>query len=396
MDDEKRPPTPAPRRLLEVDFLRGASILVIFWNHLLLLVQTSGYLQRSPFRIHYGFSDSAAIFVFFSGFVSGIVYDKQLELKGFVATQVKGLKRAGQIYGAQLLTLGILITCAFLWPGRGSLDSLHHQLEDFARHPVSEGIGLVSLQSCLDYVDILPFYVVAILLVPLTLLGFRKNPSWTLFLSASVYLSMQVLRALNYTLWMPDWFVNPFAWQVLFVLGTYLGFRWRHHSLGIRKSKPLAAFAFAVVLFSFLKIPSIQSLLVLHFHTGGIPQFASLAVPFIQKDLLEPVFFLHFLCLGYLGWMFAPQFKKFAYTSFARPFVIVGQHSLLLYCVATVLEYALCHFVVKAGGSAWSFLAGGALGWCAILGASMALWFRPEPRRSALTPAGGQSSSAIG
>ena len=175
---------PSTRRLLEVDFFRGAAILVIFWNHLLLLTQTAGYLVRSPFRIHYGYSDSAAVFVFLSGFVSGIVYNKHLTGYGYLHTQMKALRRSGQIYGAQLVTLGVLVTCAFLWQDRGSLDPLRHQLQDFAVRPISEGLGLISLQSCLDYVDILPFYIVILAFVPLVLVGFRKFPVLTLLLSA--------------------------------------------------------------------------------------------------------------------------------------------------------------------------------------------------------------------
>ena len=373
--------TQSSRRLLEVDFFRGAAILVIFWNHLLLLVQTAGSLSRSPLKIHYGFSDTATVFVFLSGFVSGIVYDKHLVERGFLKAQLKALRRAGQIYGAQLLTLGILVACSFLWRDRASLDPLHRQLEDFSRHPISETLGLISLQSCLDYVDILPFYIVILVFVPLVLVGFRKKPTLTLLLSASIYISMQVLKALNFNLWMPDWFVNPFAWQFLFILGLYLGFRWRNRSSTIPRSTILAFLAGAVTLFSIFEIPWLQARL-----RAGIPGLAfihvvPLAIPWIQKELLEPVVLLHFASVAYLTWMAAPKIQGLLRKSIARPIVISGQHSLFLYCLATILDYVLSHVVVQAGGAAWTFVVAGLTGWCLIVGTPLILWSRPSQKR---------------
>ncbi len=377
---------PSQRRLLEVDFFRGAAILVIFWNHLLLLTQTAGYLARSPFRIHYGYSDSAAVFVFLSGFVSGIVYNKHLTGYGYLHTQMKALRRSGQIYGAQLVTLGVLVTCAFLWQDRGSLDPLRHQLQDFAVHPISEGLGLISLQSCLDYVDILPFYIVILAFVPLALVGFRKFPVLTLLLSAFTYAAIQVFKALNYVLWMPDWFVNPFAWQFLFILGLYLGFRRQNNTLTIPRKRILTLFASAVAIFSFIKIPWLQSTLGQSIPSVFGP-IASLEIPWIYKEFLEPVFFLHFVCLAYLVWIAAPKFKMFLSTSIARPFVITGQHSLFLYCLVTILDYVLAHFVVQAGGKVWIFLSAELLGVCILIGTAMAFWSRPAQQSSPLLPA---------
>ncbi len=377
---------PSTRRLLEVDFFRGAAILVIFWNHLLLLVQTAGYLVRSPFRIHYGFSDSAAVFVFLSGLVSGIVYDKVLESKGFLQTQLKALRRAGQIYGGQLITLGVLVACAFIWSDRGSLDPLHRQLQDFISHPISEGFGLISLQSCLDYVDILPFYIVILMLVPVVLLGFRKHPVLTLLVSSMMYLVVQVFRVMKLNLWTFDWFVNPFAWQFLFILGLYVGFRRRNGSFALPRYRSLVALAAAIAVVSFVKIPWMQTTLSPALASMGIVSLAALPIPWIQKDYLEPVYLLHFVSLAYLAWLAAPKIRELVYTSIARPIVITGQHSLFLYCLATILDYVLTHYIVGAGGKAWVFLVAGLLGCCFIVGTAMAFWWRPAHQHIPLTP----------
>jgi len=381
-------PVPSTRRLLEVDFFRGAAILVIFWNHLLLLVQTAGFLVRSPFRIHYGFSDSAAVFVFLSGLVSGIVYDKVLESNGFLQAQLKALRRAGQIYGGQLITLGVLVACASLWSDRGSLDPLRRQLEDFRAHPIAEGLGLISLQSCLDYVDILPFYIVILTLVPIVLLGFRKHPALTLLVSSTIYLGVQVFRILKLNLWMFDWFVNPFAWQFLFVLGLYVGYRRRNGPFALPRYRPLVALAAVIAVVSFVKIPWMQSTLSPALASMGIVSLAALPIPWIQKDFLEPVYLLHFISLAYLAWLAAPKIRKIVYTSFARPLVITGQHSLFLYCLATILDYVLTHFIVGIGGRPWVFLVAGLLGCSFIVGTAMAFWWRPAQQQVQLARQG--------
>jgi hypothetical protein len=69
-------------RLVEIDFLRGAALLIIFWDHLHWFVGIG-----APLR--YGFSDAAAAFVFLSGYVTGLVYNKAYERGGFRAVCLK-------------------------------------------------------------------------------------------------------------------------------------------------------------------------------------------------------------------------------------------------------------------------------------------------------------------
>ena len=71
-------------RDLRIDLLRGISLIVIFIDHLsdtaLSLGGTHFYF---PTLRNFGFCSAAEFFVFFSGYVFGIVYIKNLERSGF-------------------------------------------------------------------------------------------------------------------------------------------------------------------------------------------------------------------------------------------------------------------------------------------------------------------------
>jgi hypothetical protein len=86
--------------------------------------------------------------------------------------------------------------------------------------PVPTHIGLVLLSHQLGYFDILPLYVVLMLMAPLFALIDRTAPHLLLPASATLYVC-----ALTFRLTLPTWpvsgtwFFNPLAWQFVFVLG---------------------------------------------------------------------------------------------------------------------------------------------------------------------------------
>ena len=96
--------------------------------------------------------------------------------------------------------------------------------------PVDAHIGLVLLSHQLGYFDILPLYVVLLLIAPVLALVHRQAPDWLLPLSLAVYLLALVFQVTIPT-WPTDgqWFFNPLCWQLIFVLGFTLS---RERGLG--------------------------------------------------------------------------------------------------------------------------------------------------------------------
>ena len=91
-------------------------------------------------------------------------------------------------------------------------------------------IGLVLLTHQLGYFDILPLYVVLMLVGPVIAIIHRTAPDWLLPISLAVYLA-----ALTFQITIPtwptegQWFFNPLCWQLIFVLGFTLS---RERGLG--------------------------------------------------------------------------------------------------------------------------------------------------------------------
>ena len=83
--------------------------------------------------------------------------------------------------------------------------------------------------------DVLQLFIVLMAFFPLVLLGMMRRPNLTMAASISLYFAA---RHLDWNLSsFPDgrWYLNPFCWQLLFVLGTWLA------SIGARQKHAISA-----------------------------------------------------------------------------------------------------------------------------------------------------------
>ena len=89
--------------------------------------------------------------------------------------------------------------------------------------PVPTHIGLALITHQLGYFDILPLYVVMLLIAPIIVLIDRYLPHLLLPLSLAVYCCALAFQ-INPPTWpvQGTWFFNPLAWQLVFVLGFVL------------------------------------------------------------------------------------------------------------------------------------------------------------------------------
>ena len=95
-------PPAASSRDLRIDFFRGFALLFIFTNHLADLAE-SPLLKVISWRT-WGMSDAAELFIFMSGFIYGLVYDRTRARGGARALIVKSWRGLAPLYGANLLT----------------------------------------------------------------------------------------------------------------------------------------------------------------------------------------------------------------------------------------------------------------------------------------------------
>jgi len=200
----------------EIDFWRGFALITIFVNHI-----PGIYFERFTFR-SISLSDSAELFVFLAGWSMRISIEGKNGLlpPGRVVLRLAG--RAVQIYTAQMVitevAIAMLASSSLIFDAPFLLD--WHNASAVFREPVEANIGLVLLTHQLGYFNILPLYVVLMAGAPFVAMTYRfARP---LLLPASLALYGVVLTfGINLPTWPVEgmWFLNPMAWQLIYVLG---------------------------------------------------------------------------------------------------------------------------------------------------------------------------------
>ena len=317
-----------PRTPNAVDFWRGYALVSIFINHI-----PGIYYERFTHR-NLSFSDSAELFVFLAGWSLGYLVGGSDAPKSTPRLIFRLGGRAFQIYAAQILissiAIAILASAAFLLDNPLILE--WHNAAAVFLDPVLTHIGLVLLTHQLGYFDILPLYVVLMVVAaPLVALTYRFARPLLLPLSLAIYLAALIVPITVPTWPVPgQWFFNPFAWQVLFVLGFTLsrpdgigGFVQRHIGMIRLVALPLTVLSAIVVWFSLFPDPTIFPEPKLLFLNG--------------KTFLTPVRLLQFLALVAVVSMTYLYIERNALwlVTFLS---VLGRNSLYVFCVASVLS----------------------------------------------------------
>jgi|KBSSwiStaDraftv2_1062776.scaffolds.fasta_scaffold77870_1 hypothetical protein len=205
-----------PRPVNAVDFWRGFALVTIFINHI-----PGVFYERFTHR-NFSISDSAELFVFLAGWSLRHIVGKPEDP---TPTHQLGLRLGGRalsLYAAHMtivmVAIAMLATSARLFENPLLLE--WNNAAAVFNDPVNTHIGLVLLSHQLGYFDILPLYVVLMLLAPLVALVHRLAPNLLVPASLAVYFSALIFK-LSVPTWPTDgqWFFNPLCWQAVFVLG---------------------------------------------------------------------------------------------------------------------------------------------------------------------------------
>ncbi|HEY8261813.1 MAG TPA: OpgC domain-containing protein [Methylosinus sp.] len=203
----------------EIDFWRGFALVTIFVNHV-----PGIFFERFTFR-NVSISDSAELFVLLAGVALRKLTDgpgKALSAR-WLLFRLEG--RALTVYFAQLviiqLAIALLAGASILLDAPFLLD--WHNASAIFNDPVHAHVGLVTLSYQLGYFDILPLYVVLLIVSPLVALTHRRAPLIVLPISLAIY-AAALASGFNFPIWPGegDWFFNPLCWQLIYVLGFLL------------------------------------------------------------------------------------------------------------------------------------------------------------------------------
>jgi hypothetical protein len=340
-------------RDLRLDFFRGLALFCIFIDHLPNNVLAQFTLQSVMF------ADAAEVFILISGYTAGMVYGRALESRGFLVTGIRIYHRLWQLYVAHIFLFTIFL--AMVAHTEASLNQSLYAEEFGATNFLSEpGLALVQalmLQFQPAFMDILPLYIVLVAVLPLALAGFRSWPGTVSLASFVLWLAVQVDNRVALAAYPgPDrmWFFNPFAWQALFLLGAWLGWRNIHGGVSWLNRRWLLWLAAVFSLTAFL----IRFNWTLHDFYDPIPVLIQIKLlwPLLSKTDLGLLRLLNVLAVALLvAKLIRPQ-AQFLTGAAAWPFLICGRNSLYIFCLGILLS-VLGHLVLNEffGGVAMQF-----------------------------------------
>jgi hypothetical protein len=185
-----------------------------------------------------------------------------------------------------------------------------------------------------------------VLALPAILWGLVKFPRVTLLGSAVFY---ALARYFDWNL--PsfpggNWYFNPFAWQLLFVFGVWCGLNGAAEIGAVIRSRAALILALIWIAFSFV--------IVMTWHIpwldAMVPKWMIKVIYPIDKSDLDLFRLVHFLALAVVFVRYIPRDWPGLRSKLARPLVLMGQHSLPIFCFGVFLSFAAHWFLVQIEG----------------------------------------------
>ncbi len=218
---------PKAKRMPALDALRGLFLVWMTFTH---MPTHFSDLVNQPL----GFVSSAEGFVFMSAMLVSHVYLRQAT-EDPSGMRAKLWRRTLKVYGYHLLMLACAFTVAAEFATRTHRLAVYNLLNFYLAHRVVAILGAVLLIYCPPLLDILPMYVLFLLITPMLLTAVvRRGWGWVLGASGAVWIAAQFgLRDVVHDLLVRVTHLpipvqetgafNLFAWQGVWIAGLWLG-----------------------------------------------------------------------------------------------------------------------------------------------------------------------------
>jgi hypothetical protein len=362
-------------RDLRLDLFRGLALWLIFLDHI-----PSNVVSWLTIR-NYGFSDATEIFIFISGYTAAFVYGRAMDERGFIISGARILRRAWQIYIAHIFLFAIYmaeisyVATSFENP----LYAEEMNILDFMKQPDQTIVQALLLKFKPVNMDVLPLYIILLLLFPMTLWLLRRAPTVALGASAALYI---LAWKFNWNLpAYPEgvWYFNPFAWQLLFVFGAWCALGGAVRLGPLLNSRVTVAIAIGYLVFAFVITMTWYLPRLTHF----IPLWLEELIYPIDKTNLDVLRFAHFLALATLTVRFVPRTWPMLNAWALYPAILCGQHSLEIFCLGVFLAFAGHFAMVEISGAVWMQVVISLLGiLIMIAAAALITWYKKVEGRS--------------
>ncbi|MGB9117889.1 OpgC domain-containing protein [Bradyrhizobium sp.] len=295
---------------------------------------------------NYGFSGAADAFVFISGYTAANVYAMIMLERGTVVGATRVLRRAWQLYAAFVVLFAIYIVAIGDVAARYAAPDIIYEfnIAGLVEEPVRTVAHGLLLQSRALNLDVLQLYVLLMACFPAVLWAMLRKPGLTMAASLVLYLAA---RQFEWNLSsFPDgsWNLNPFCWQLVFVLGAWCALGGTRDRQSIVKS-PIPFYVGAAYLIFALAMTM----------AGRFPDFGHMFPSWLldafnpnDRTNLAPYRVLHFIVVALFVMRFMSKDWHGLKWPVFKPAILCGQQSLSVFCVGVFLSFT-GHFVLMTG-----------------------------------------------
>ena len=289
---------------------------------------------------NFGFSGAVDLFVFVGGYTAAILYGRMMLERGFVVTATRIFKRLWQLYAAYIVLFVIYINLIGYVARQSAAPELidEFNVTGIVDHTIRTLIHGLLLRAKPLNLDVLQLFIVLMAVFPFILVGLVRRPNVTALASIGLYLAA---RQLDWNLSaFPDghWYLNPFCWQLLFVLGAWLALSGPKEVDALHKLQGFAilrAAAWAYLLFAMTakiagKFP----------HAATAPDLLRDVFDSNDRENLAPHRVIHFIALAFLFTYLVPRGWKGLQWPVLKPVIKSGQEWLAVFCAGVFLSFA--------------------------------------------------------
>ena len=336
--------SPLGGRDLRLDFFRGLALIFIFVDHI--PENILSYFTLQAFQ----FFDAAEVFIFISGYTAALVYGRSLNLYGSFYTTANIFRRAWQLYVAHVFLFMIFIAevSYTVTTFNNPMYNEEMRVADFLGEPHIAIVKALLLEFQPTFLDILPLYILLLVIFPAILLGLRLQPLLILVPSFLIYVFVQVAGSSVPAY--PEghvWYFNPLAWQFLFTAGAALGLGPPLLQRLRRATGALLAVALVIAATSLI----VKLCWTIHGVWDSFPGVLLKELWPVNKSNLSPIRLVPFFAVVVVVAAYVGPDASFLRTPAAKPLILCGQQSLEIFCVGILLS-ALGHFLLSEYDSA--------------------------------------------
>ena len=334
--------TRKPHYDYRIDFFRGLALIFIFINHIPDNV-VSYFTSRTVTLF-----DSAEVFMFLAGYSAALGY-YSLAGQGLQALSRKAMARAQKILIYHIALVLLIMAAAYVLVSAGVNTGYEVFLDKIQNEPLQALAGLPALAFQAPLLDILPMYIVVMLMAPFLIWLRAQSELALLAVSGMMWMfAARFFPAIPTVTYDIDWYFNPFCWQFLFSIGLIFGWRTRTNMPPAASGEARRVLDICSALFVIFSACVLAAIAFESFDDAAANRLRILYFS-LNKQTLDLWRVVGLLASAYLAARVIPQDAAWLRTRAAGFVCAAGSASLPVFSLTVVLSFAGKFFVLAVG-----------------------------------------------